>query len=327
MARLSLFAFVFSVALRPNVVESLRVILGEPLEFPENCGTDESGSLEHRFSPHGSREVAVCRGGVWTAGRAYRERISGGSSVVFSRTVYTDNGGAYELTCRDLLGRSREKTVQLEVVVASKVTAAEGEAAVLPCYYGTTGETGLSVFWEKNGTVLLQQELGSEEGGGPAGGRLSVSPGGFSHGDLSLTVKEVQLDDGGDYFCSVGGKDADRSSPAVVRMAVSERNRHQCTSTSPPAHPSACPQWTGTAFFLLACVFLLIGGVIVLGWKLKSRRCGARGQRREPGGGGEPMEVINSSVNEQRRAEETRQSDTDPQSSQPLVSNGHTVTL
>ena len=238
MARLLLFAFIFSVAVSPNVVESLRVILGELLVFPENCDMNESGSLEHIYSPQVSREVATYSDGVWTPGRDYRDRISVGSSVVFSRTVYNDNGKAYALTCRDLLGRSREKTVQLEVVVASEVTVTEGETAVLHCYYETTGKTGLSVLWKKNGTVLVKREFGSDGGSGTADGRLSVSPDGFSDGDLSLTVKEVQLDDGGDYFCYVGGKDAERSNPAVVRMTVSGRNQHQFTSTSPPAHVS-----------------------------------------------------------------------------------------
>uniref|UniRef100_A0A669CUM5 Ig-like domain-containing protein n=1 Tax=Oreochromis niloticus TaxID=8128 RepID=A0A669CUM5_ORENI len=137
----------------------------------------------------------------------YRERIGKNSSVVFNPAVYTDTG-VYELRCGD-----RRVDVQVKVVMSSERCVSEGDAVSLPCYFSTTGKAR----WSRN----------SWEVTGAAEGRLSLSPDWVSHGNFSLTLKQAQKDDQGDYFCYI----QDEVVIAVRLTVTGQRSLDQSSST------------------------------------------------------------------------------------------------
>ncbi|CAG5929528.1 unnamed protein product [Menidia menidia] len=263
---LSLFIFILLSAFG----ESLIAILGDRFPFPENCD-GASGELFHRFGPGGTRLLAIKKYGVWTPAAGYTDRIGANSSVVFNRTVYNDGGGTYEFECG-----GETKIVQLKVVRAVKRTVPVGELVTLPCDYVTAGKSGLYVVWRKNGAILVKQKV--EPGGGTgsaAGGRLSLPPAGLSDGDLSLRLSGAQLDDGGDYFCSVEDKDAhENTTIAVVRLTVREV-MGRLSSTSPPPRDGGAHQTTPwkVSFGVVLALFLL--SVAGFCWWVYSRRPGS----------------------------------------------------
>ncbi|KAM4537479.1 uncharacterized protein PAE49_021796 [Odontesthes bonariensis] len=300
----------------------LEVILEDSVEFQPTAPCKEGENAQLLHTAH-SQPVASLEAGSWKPGPLYTDRLNQSASLILRR-VNVKDGGKYEFTCNGELELAN--IIELRVIIPHVLSVFDGDDAKLPCHSDTAEKPPL---WQKDGMLLPVFEMNDSgnksSGRGWGGSRVSVADDWQRRGDMSLTIKNVTVSDGGLFLCKSSG-------PTVaVRLEVRGRPPPAPLTTPPPA-PSACPQWTGTASALLACVFLGVG--IFLGWKLKSRKR----QQREPGGGGEPMEVINShprgeglhhssSVNEQRRAEETRESDNDPQSSQPLVSNGHTVTL
>uniref|UniRef100_A0A3Q3CA13 Ig-like domain-containing protein n=1 Tax=Haplochromis burtoni TaxID=8153 RepID=A0A3Q3CA13_HAPBU len=86
-----------------------------------------------------------------------------------------------------------------KIVMSSERCVSEGEAVSLPCYFSTTGKARWSVRWEKNGEDVLKRN--SWEDTGAAEGRLSLSADWVTHGNFSLTLK--QLRDDGVYYCDV----------------------------------------------------------------------------------------------------------------------------
>ncbi|XP_030286067.1 uncharacterized protein LOC115589365 [Sparus aurata] len=141
-----------------------------------------------------SRSVANRVGGVWKPAEDYKDRIHhvSASSVNLTRVNFNDDA-FYEFTCKsDLI-----TIIQLTVVFPYDVRVSEGETARIPCYSSTEGLQGGSARWERDGELVLGQNRSS----GQPKGRLSVSPDWVQTGDLSLTVKDAQLEDGGNYVC------------------------------------------------------------------------------------------------------------------------------
>lgn len=73
----------------------------------------------------------------------------------------------------------------------------------------------------------------SWEDTGAAEGRLSLSEDWVSHGNFSLTLKQAQKDDQGDYFCYI----QDEVVIAVRLTVTSQRSPDQSSSTRPPFLP------------------------------------------------------------------------------------------
>ncbi|MEQ2298182.1 hypothetical protein AMECASPLE_002578 [Ameca splendens] len=242
-----------------HVADCVKVILGDQFIFPVNCESGESGTLLRVFG-HSTSEVATCHSGKWTV-KMYKDRMMINSSKIgFNRTVYND-GGVYELRF------SKPKDpVQLEVVTAWRVSVVEDETVILPCNFKTTGRTGLTVVWEKNGKRLYVKNR-SDGGTGPPD-RLSMSTDWFTHGDLSLTVARVQPEDRGDYFCYVQDEHGNHSgNPTAVRLTVTEKKAHQViTSATPVNQTQSCSEqikpWKTST--LVVSVFLLVAVIAVV---------------------------------------------------------------
>ncbi len=228
MAQLLLLVLFLSYSVNSDFVECVQVILGDPVTFlaTGNCTPDEPAEL-NRVGQHGTQLVAAREQGVWKPVQEYKERVSENSSFAFSRTVYTDTG-LYLLDC----GRFEER-IQLDVLVGVEASVTEGEPVRLQCYYITTGKHLDSIRWQKNGETVLEQNLssGGTKYGAGFKGRVSLSPDGHKQGDWSLVLDPAQLEDEGDYFCSVHKKGAREGwgDPAAVRVKVIERKPDQTT--------------------------------------------------------------------------------------------------
>ncbi|CAI5671581.1 uncharacterized protein LOC102076570 [Oreochromis niloticus] len=249
-----------------GLIPHVRVILGDAFTLPENCQTDEQGDL-YRLDLYGTPEVKVAahKQGLWTPTEVYRERIGKNSSVVFNPAVYTDTG-VYELRCGD-----RRVDVQVKVVMSSERCVSEGDAVSLPCYFSTTGKARWSVRWEKNGEEVLKRN--SWEVTGAAEGRLSLSPDWVSHGNFSLTLKQAQKDDQGDYFCYI----QDEVVIAVRLTVTGQRSLDQSSSTRPPfvpPTPRACEESRILPAVIITAVVCLPVGLLI-GWLMTS--CCPRG--------------------------------------------------
>lgn len=218
-------SFIFAFCSQGRIPH-VRVILGDPFTLPENCQTNEEGDL-YRPYLYGTPEVKVAahKQDAWTPTEVYKERIGKNSSVVFNHAVYTDTG-VYELRCG-----ARRVDVQIKVVMSSERCVSEGEAVSLPCYFSTTGKARWSVRWEKNGEDVFKRN--SWEDTGAAEGRLSLSEYWVTHGNFSLTLKQAQKDDQGDYFCYI----QDEVVIAVRLTVTSQRSPDQSNSTRPPFVP------------------------------------------------------------------------------------------
>ncbi|XP_030609948.1 uncharacterized protein LOC115797501 [Archocentrus centrarchus] len=273
----------------------VKVILGDPFTLPENCKSDEEGTL--RQEQPQSRQVAAHRLGVWIPEESFKDRINQSSSVVFNRAVYTDSG-VYVLACG-----GRVVHIQVEVVVSSDASAKEGEAVSLPCYFSTTAGTCWSVSWAKDGEVVLHWHSCDVKSNWAADDRLSLSADWLSHGDLSLNLQQTRKNDEANYFCFIQkeGREKQKGNPAAVKLKVHERSPDQITLTPPP--PPASPAQktreavglgTPAAVSITAVVCLIIGGVV--GGLLKSyyHRC-ASGRHSE-GRSGPRHEHVNGAL-------------------------------
>uniref|UniRef100_A0A671VDH4 Ig-like domain-containing protein n=1 Tax=Sparus aurata TaxID=8175 RepID=A0A671VDH4_SPAAU len=114
--------------------------------------------------------------------------------------------------------------------------AHEGEQVTLRCYYKTAGGQVEALRWEKNGVTVLEVNLSTGEitnGTGFEGKRLS--PAGATEGDFSLTWDQAQLQDEGDYFCSVRSKGVRMGwgDPAAARLKVIKKHLDPTTPRPP----------------------------------------------------------------------------------------------
>uniref|UniRef100_A0A669AWV6 Ig-like domain-containing protein n=1 Tax=Oreochromis niloticus TaxID=8128 RepID=A0A669AWV6_ORENI len=108
----------------------------------------------------------------------------------------------------------------LEVFAPSEVAVSEGEDATLPCRSVTAGQSVKSARWRRNGKVVLQ--LDAKTGGITYGedvdrSRVSIPSEWDRQADLSLTIKRVQQQDEGVYYCDIDKWERHRS---AVRLRV-----------------------------------------------------------------------------------------------------------
>lgn len=112
------------------------------------------------------------------------------------------------------------------------VTFDEGGPATLPCCYPSSRpsdiSTSVSVRWEKNGKVVLEQKSCTDDSNEIPDGRLSVSPDRCSSGSFSLNLQQAKIEDQGFYFCYINGKDCHE---AVVNLTVRPPPLSVCITT------------------------------------------------------------------------------------------------
>ncbi|XP_008433350.1 uncharacterized protein LOC103480246 [Poecilia reticulata] len=270
------FAFLFILAVRLHAADCMKVIVGDRFEFPVNCEPGESGTLLRDLGDEGTRQVATYQSGQWTVSREYRDRMKTNlSKTVLTRALYNDEG-IYELTC----SKSGIQRVQLEVVFASERSVTQGNNVTLPCYVKTTGNTGLTGRWEKNGKPLCVKNFDSDGCSGTPADRLTVSTDWFTNGDLSLTIEGTQPEDSGDYFCYTQDRRGKQSgNPAAVRLTVTEKKSHQMitSSTAAPGNETqSCAEhaqpWQ-ISTWVLAVILLLVALFALCLWRRGKRNC------------------------------------------------------
>ena len=235
MAPLWIIVFVTSV-LR---VSGKFVNLNDTVQFTVSgsCAGGEMQLDRLRRTDHISRTLARLVGGVWEPAEDYKDRIRhvSASSVNLTRANFNDDA-FYEFNCKNDLITS----IDVSVIVPYDGNVSEGDTARIPCHFSSEGIQ--VAWWEKNGEPVLVQNRSS----GQPEGRLSVSPDWVQTGDFSLTVKDAQLEDGGNFVCYTkdGNGKKTRGSPAAVKLTV---QRSRPAPTCPPQQVSPLPQKTHRA--------------------------------------------------------------------------------
>lgn len=229
MRRILQFAMIFGMILRVYG-GSVRGIVGDPVQFPVNCPINWTAELYREDGTGNPPLVAARRDGVCTSGDGFTDRLDLKSCFSFTRSLYTDTG-LYEIRCG-----GRREHIQLDVVVASELSVSEGEQVTLRCYYKTAGGQVEALRWDKNGVMVLEVDLSTGEitnGTGFEGKRLS--PAGATEGDFSLTWDQAQVQDEGDYFCSVRSKGVRMGwgDPAAARLKVIKKHLDPTTPRPP----------------------------------------------------------------------------------------------
>ncbi|XP_043954066.1 uncharacterized protein LOC122820577 [Gambusia affinis] len=296
MTPLSGLFFALILLVDSSVADSVKAIVGDQLKVPVNCEPGESVTLQ-RVMLHGPRDVATDQSGQWKVSRKEdRGRIELDSYIVFTRTFYTDEG-TYEVTCSK---SGTKETIQVKVVLASKVSVTRGDTVTLPCYGRTKEGKGLPGRWEKNGKPLCVKNSYKGCSGTPADG-LTVSTDWITNGDLSLTIEGVQPEDGGVYFCYIkDGEESKSGTPAAVRLTVTEKMTHQMiSSTAAPGNQTQSSAeltrpWQISTWVLLVILVALLVLLLCL-WRSGKIRCDS----------GKVYEAVNGNFNASNSGEAT----------------------
>ncbi|XP_030287653.1 uncharacterized protein LOC115590437 [Sparus aurata] len=257
-----------------------------------SCAGGDMQLVRVRRTDTSSRLVANRVGGVWKPAEDYKDRIYHVSASSVNLTGVNFNDDAfYEFTCSyDLI-----KTIQLTVIFPYNVSVSEGETARIPCYFPSEGIQGVQ--WEKDGELVLGQNRSS----GQPEGRLSVSPDWVQTGDLSLTVKDAQLEDGGNYVCYTvdgNGEKTRGGSPAAVKVTV-QRSRPAPACTPQPATPGPDGEQTGPGLIVSIIFNVLLSAAAVTFcalWRVSVRKARRAGEARPAETiplGGDPDHVPN----------------------------------
>ncbi|XP_047464827.1 uncharacterized protein si:dkey-22i16.9 [Mugil cephalus] len=270
---------VFTLVLLHRVLQAsgklVYVFLADSVDLSPNCA-EERFLLVHSpaHNPSTSDTVATRINGVWTPGEKYRSRTehSSTSSLILLGVNYNDQGW-YESECGS---SSFIPAVKLRVFVAN-VSVYENETLKLPCHSLTADRTFDSISWERNGKTVFKLDVSSSKISYGTGfeGKVFLSRDWFSEGDLSLMLKGVRLEDGGDYFCNVlhkGGRE--KEVVDAVRVNVNKRrDRDQVNCTLSPASkvPEEKAQKSWVIVYIIIAAVVSGTGCFVFGWWLKSR--------------------------------------------------------
>ncbi|XP_030285777.1 uncharacterized protein LOC115589176 [Sparus aurata] len=250
------FAMIFGMILRVYG-GSVRGIVGDPVQFPVNCPMNGRAELYREDGTGNPPLVAARRDGVCTSGDGFTDRLDLKSCFSFTRSLYTDTG-LYEIRCG-----GRREHIQLDVVVASELSVSEREQVTLRCYFKAARGQVEVLRWDKNGVMVLEVNLSTGEitnGTGFEGKRLSAA--GAAEGDFSLTWDQAQVQDEGDYFCSVRSKGVRMGwgDPAAARLKVIKKHLDP-TTPRPPLNPTPGPD---KKHFGTGCIVSIIFNVLLL---------------------------------------------------------------
>ncbi|XP_036967707.1 uncharacterized protein LOC119027017 [Acanthopagrus latus] len=252
--------------------KSVRGIVGDRVQFPVNCPMNGTAELYLEDGTENPPRVAARRDGVCTPGDGFTDRLDLNSCFSFSRSLYTDSG-LYESRC----GGGGRDHIQLDVVVASESSVSEGEPVTIRCYYKTAGGGQVETLrWEKSGVMVLEVNLSTKEitnGTGFEGKRLSAA--GATEGDFSLTWAQAQVQDEGDYFCSVRSQGVRRAwgDPAAARLKVIKKDLDPTTPCPPQNRTCGGRMETWITVSITAAVTSALWALCwFLVWWLKFRR-------------------------------------------------------
>ncbi|CAI5671588.1 unnamed protein product [Oreochromis niloticus] len=275
----------------------IQASVGDDVKFPlsEEC-MEGHGALNLHLKD-GSIQVVASLHGDWEPGRAYIGRVTVSSDSLILTSVDFNDQGMYDFTCKK---KGKVELTDLQVFLPSEVVVDEGEDAALPCRSITAGQRVKSAQWRRDREMVLGLNPPHVTDGNDFESRVSIPSDWYQRGDLSLTIKRVQLRDRGVYFCDVDKTERHRS---AVRLRVRETVSKSLTST---LKPTLMPTQTtsevsglGTlaAVCITAVVFLVLG--LVWGWLLKShcstyvsrllRRFGPGDERHDVNGASDPL--------------------------------------
>ena len=208
-----------------------------------SCAAADMQLVRVPKTDHTPRTLARLVGGVWQPAEDYRDRVHHVSASSVNLTWVNFNDDAfYEFTCKtDLI-----TIIDVTVVFSYDVRVSEGETARIPCFSSTERTQG--VRWERDGELILVQNRSPRW----PESRLSVSPVWVQTGDLSLTVEDAQLEDGGSYVCYTvdGNGEKTRGEPDAVKFVVQHFGIFQQVS-----HLSAQTAWSN---LFLSCTLSVI---------------------------------------------------------------------
>ncbi|XP_039862626.1 uncharacterized protein LOC120718254 [Simochromis diagramma] len=234
---------------------------GDDVEFllSEEC-LKGRGTLNLRRND-ASTELIASLENVWKPGPQHSHRVNQrGLSLILDNADLNDEG-LYEFTCN---GKDLE-AIKLEVFVPSEVDVTEGEDATLPCRSGTAGQSVKSARWRKNGNAVLQ--LDAKTGGITYGedvdtSRVSIPSEWDRQADLSLTIKGVQQQDEGVYYCDIDKWERHRY---AVRLRVHPQLPTAAGSTPLPTTtptPSESSDRTGITVITFLVTAAVTSGIV-----------------------------------------------------------------
>ncbi|KAA0707963.1 hypothetical protein E1301_Tti023961 [Triplophysa tibetana] len=200
--------------------------------------------------------VAECVNKICSVKEGYQERFrftnqtnQGNYSLLLNPTKYNDRG-AYKCTCGSI-----NKDVILEVIVSRPMSVDESSNITLPCYADTQTHVN-DVTWLHNSIIILHyMKNGSTFPGEGYENRISLTEGGFKHGDLSLTLTSVQQTDAGLYRCFVQ-YESTKGDPHAYMIHVDMNGEHQKSNTD------SIDRGNITTTFILIIVGILVVGLL-----------------------------------------------------------------
>ncbi|KAL4007384.1 hypothetical protein ACER0C_001236 [Sarotherodon galilaeus] len=308
MIRLPFSAAVLLVFISQVFGDLIQASVGDDVKFPlsEEC-MEGHGALNLHLKD-GSIQVVASLHGDWEPGRAYIGRVTVSSDSLILTSVDVNDQGMYDFTCKK---KGKPELTDLQVFLPSEVVVDEGDDATLPCRSITAGQRVKSAQWRRDREMVLELNPPHVTDGNGIESRVSIPSDWYQRGDLSLSIKRVQLRDQGVYFCDVDKTERHRS---AVRLRVREVVPESLTSTLKPTLMSdrisalvssaadtddfrSKRMGTLAAVCITAVVFLVLG--LVCGWLLKShcstyvsrllRRFGPGDERHDVNGASEPL--------------------------------------
>ncbi|XP_026766291.3 uncharacterized protein LOC113524302 isoform X2 [Pangasianodon hypophthalmus] len=171
-----------------------------------SCNKPCSGEVKCVYAKGSEILVIKCKQGSCVEGDAFKNRTEltfseDGCCLQLNNIQYSDDG-MYIFSC----DKSELCRKSLDVLAPVPVHAAVGENVTIPCYAHTNkiiADRDIMYRCEKDGELVVALQQGNVlYGPGFDVSRVSVSLDKYKHGDLSLTISNVQPSDAGTYRCT-----------------------------------------------------------------------------------------------------------------------------
>ncbi|KAL3978812.1 hypothetical protein ACER0C_019874 [Sarotherodon galilaeus] len=183
---------------------------GDDAILPCSLGTNENIEfMRFEWTKEGTeKKVFICDTGMVDSpalpGRVshFPDDLQHGNASIKINNVQLKDGGIY--TCNF---PTRGKTFRIELVVGKsviKVTVKEDDDAILPCSLGTNVNIKSKVFdWKKEGIVkvFLYKPNSTAPSDNQFKDRVSHFPGELEHGNASIKISKIRVEDRGIYTC------------------------------------------------------------------------------------------------------------------------------